>query len=146
MNRHVYPPLMDSGAVRGFVAGGYWNDLGAPARYLSAQEDLLAGRIPLARFRGADPRDGLLQPAPGAFVSPTAVVEAGAELVAPALVGPGCHVASGARVGPFATLAAGARLLAGARVARGAVWADTTLGPGEVLEGAIAAGEDRVRG
>ena len=54
INRHVYPPLMASGAVRGRVVEGYWNDLGTPARYLEATFDVLSGRVPLTRFPGAE--------------------------------------------------------------------------------------------
>jgi mannose-1-phosphate guanylyltransferase len=32
VNRHVYPPLMRSGAIRGLAVDGYWNDLGTPVR------------------------------------------------------------------------------------------------------------------
>ncbi|WP_059437098.1 nucleotidyltransferase family protein, partial [Anaeromyxobacter sp. PSR-1] len=65
VNRHVYPPLMASGAIRGHVAAGYWNDLGTPERYLEANRDLLAGRVPLARFPGAEPFAGAPRSAAG---------------------------------------------------------------------------------
>src|SRR5512142_2198280 len=55
VNHEIYPPLMASGRIRGHAAGGYWNDLGTPARYLEAVRDVLAGRVPLARFAGAEP-------------------------------------------------------------------------------------------
>jgi mannose-1-phosphate guanylyltransferase len=55
VNRHVYPPLMPSGAVRGLKVSGYWNDLGTPGRYVRANADVLSGTVPLGRFAGADP-------------------------------------------------------------------------------------------
>lgn len=115
VNRHVYPPLMARGLVRGLVTSGYWNDLGTPDRYLAANLDVAAGRVPLGRF-------GLAQPPP---VAPDAVVEPGAS-VGEAVVGAGCRVP------------------AGARLERAVLWPGTALAPGEVVRDAVAAGDLRV--
>ncbi|HEY6098069.1 MAG TPA: sugar phosphate nucleotidyltransferase [Anaeromyxobacter sp.] len=126
VNRHVYPPLMASGAVRGLAVGGYWNDLGTPGRYLEASADVLAGRIPLGRFRGVDPFAGTRELAPGVRAATTARVDPAARVEAPAFIG------------------ARAVVPAGARVKDAIVWDDTVLSPRERLEHAIAAGSDRV--
>ena len=126
INRHVYPPLMASGAVRGLVVDGYWNDLGTPARYLEACADVLTGRVPLGRFRGVEPFAGTDEVAPGVRVAQDARVDPGARLVAPAWVGARCAVPAGA-------------------VVEGAVlWEGTALREGERVERVIAAGEERV--
>jgi mannose-1-phosphate guanylyltransferase len=126
VNRHVYPPLMSSGAVRGFVTGGYWNDLGTPARYLAANRDVLLGRVPLARFAGADPFGGTVEIAAGVRAAADARIHPAARLVAPAFVGARCAVP------------------AGATVRDAVIWADTALAPGEAIEHAVAAGALRV--
>jgi mannose-1-phosphate guanylyltransferase len=126
VNRHVYPPLMASGAVRGLVVSGYWNDLGTPGRYLEASADVLRGNVPLARFRGADPFPGTRALAPGVRVAAGARVDPAARVEAPAFVG------------------ARASVPAGALVRDAIVWEDTALAAGETLEHAIAAGEERV--
>lgn len=144
VNRHVYPPLMASGAIRGQVASGYWNDLGTPARYLAANLDVLSGAVPLARFRGADPLAGTSLLAPGVAAAPGAVIRPGARLVGPVRVGAGAEIEPGAEVGPLAVIGAGARVQRGARVARAVVWDGTGIGPGERVEDAVAAGTDRV--
>ncbi|ACL67157.1 Nucleotidyl transferase [Anaeromyxobacter dehalogenans 2CP-1] len=146
VNRHVYPPLMASGAIRGHVAAGYWNDLGTPERYLEANRDLLAGRVPLARFAGADPFTGAVEQLPGVRIAPGARVDPGARLAGPALVCAGAEVAAGAEIGPGAVVGPGCRVPAGAAVRRAVLWAGTALAPGERVEDAIAAGPDRVRG
>jgi mannose-1-phosphate guanylyltransferase len=144
VNRHVYPPLMAGGAVRGHRAGGYWNDLGTPARYLAANRDVLAGRVPPARFAGAAPLAGAAELAPGVRAAAGAWVAPGARLVGPAYLGPGARVEAGAEVGPEAVVGAGAVVAAGARVCRAVVWEGTELAPGEVVEDAVAAGAERV--
>jgi mannose-1-phosphate guanylyltransferase len=116
VNRGIYPPLMARGLVRGFVAGGYWNDLGTPARYLAANEDVLAGRVPLARFPG----------------------------IAPAAIGEGTTIDPAAALGPGAVVGAGCTVPRGAVVRRAVLWDGTALAPGERVEEAIAAGALRV--
>jgi mannose-1-phosphate guanylyltransferase len=126
VNRHVYPPLMVSGAVRGLPVDGYWNDLGTPARYLEATRDVLRGRVPLARFERADPLGRSRVIAPGIRAGRGAAVDLGATLVAPAFLGAGCRVP------------------AGATVEDAVLWDGTSLAPGERVVRAIAAGADRI--
>ncbi len=126
VNRHVYPPLMAAGAVRGHVVEGYWNDLGTPARYVQANRDVLSGAVPLERFPGADPRAGTREIAPGVRAAAGARIDPAARLVAPVFVGAGCTVP------------------AGATVEDAVLWEGTRLAPGERVEHAIAAGELRV--
>jgi mannose-1-phosphate guanylyltransferase len=126
VNRHVYPPLLAAGAVRGLVAGGYWNDLGTPARYLEASRDVLLGRVPLGRFGRVDPLAASAELAFGVRASPGARVDPAARLTAPAFVGAGCLVP------------------AGAAVEDAVLWEGTALAPGERVTHAIAAGADRV--
>jgi len=145
VNRHVYPPLLGAGLVRGVVAGGYWNDLGTPERYLQANLDLLAGRVPLVRLHGADPFAGLSPfGRPGAWVAPGAHLSEGAALEAPAVLGRGARVEAGATVGPGAVVGAGARIGPGATVRRAVVWENTEVLPGEQVVDAVAAGPVRV--
>jgi len=145
VNRHVYPPLMASGAVRGLEASGYWNDLGTPARYLQANADVLSGAVPLGRFAGADPFRALREIADRVFVAPTTRWEPGVRVTAPALVGEGAFVARDAEIGPGAVVGARCTVAAGARVRRAVVWEGTAIGAGEVVEGAIAVEGERVR-
>ena len=42
--REVFPALVGDG-LQGFLADGYWIDIGTPERYLEATWDLLAGRV-----------------------------------------------------------------------------------------------------
>jgi len=116
VNRHVYPPLMARGLVRGLLDCGAWSDLGTPASYLEANLAVAAGRLPLARFGlEAPPR-----------VAPDARLDPGSQVAGDAVVGAGCHVP------------------AGARVERAVLWPGTALRPGEVVVDAIAAGTLRV--
>jgi mannose-1-phosphate guanylyltransferase len=144
VNRHVYPPLLGEGSVRGHLDAGPWRDLGDPGGYLAAHLDLLAGRLPLGGFPGADPLAGLAPAGEGVWLGAGAVVDPGAALLAPAALGAGTRVEAGARVGPGAFLGRGCRVGAGAAVRSAVVWDGTAIRPGEAVEGAVAAGRLRV--
>jgi mannose-1-phosphate guanylyltransferase len=116
IHRDVYPPLLARGLVRGLVTHGAWSDLGTPASYLAANLDVAAGRIDLRRFGLPAPRR----------VAASARIDPAARVAEDAVIGEGCVVP------------------AGARVERAVLWPGTRLRPGEVVVGAVAAGELRV--
>jgi mannose-1-phosphate guanylyltransferase len=125
VNRQVYPPCLAQGQVRAVVAGGYWNDLGTPARYLQANLDVLTGAAKVT-LPGAEPFALLREVAPGVWAAPDAEVDARARLLGPAFIGSGCRVP------------------AGTSVERAVLWPGTALGPGERVVDAVAAGKLRV--
>jgi mannose-1-phosphate guanylyltransferase len=116
VNRDVYPPLMARGLVRGLVTHGAWSDLGTPASYLAANLDVAAGRTGLARFGLPPPRR----------IAASARIDPAARVGEDAIIGERCLVP------------------AGARVERAVLWPATRLREGEVLVGAVAAGDLRV--
>jgi mannose-1-phosphate guanylyltransferase / phosphomannomutase len=76
----VFPHLVAAGApVHGYVADGYWQDVGTIERYLQAQADVLERRV------HAD-IDGF-EVAPGVWIGEGADVDPGAVLVGPLYVG-----------------------------------------------------------
>ena len=124
VNRQGHVQLIERGLpILGHVEeGGRWSDVGTPERYREANLDLLEGRYRIAAAAGAE----ALRPGSGALQAPTAVVEAGANLVAPCYVGADVKVRAGAKVGPRAVLLAGSEV-------RGEV-RDTVVAPGAVVE------------
>jgi NDP-sugar pyrophosphorylase family protein len=100
------------------MAGHFWQDLGAPAAYLTAHRRLLQGEAPkLSRYFGplADP-----------FLGPGGVIEAGAQF--------GAGVCLGTQV----------RIGAGASLRNTVVWDWATIDPGVALEDCIVASGVRV--
>ncbi len=141
VNRIAYVRLIHEGArVLGYVQQGAWADLGAPKSYLKSNLDVLAGRVPLARFKPAvDPWTGTREVAPGVFAHETAKIDAAAKLVGPALIHAGARIAAGAQVGPDAVLGSGVRVDEEAVAIRAVCWDNTHLARSERVEGAIAA-------
>jgi mannose-1-phosphate guanylyltransferase len=129
----VFPALVGNGLCARLL-GGYWMDIGTHERYLQATWDILEGRL-ATEVRPTAPGlflgDGCAV-ADSAAVGPRAVVSAGCEIGADAVVADsvlldGCTVGAGARV-------SGSILAAGAAVGPGAELVDTMVAENERVD------------
>ncbi len=94
IEREFFPGLLtDRMPFFGWVSGAYWLDIGNPAKYRQGQLDLLAGRVATALAPAGACGDGR-------FIAERVVVEPGATVTGPAVVGAGCRLAAGAARGP----------------------------------------------
>ena len=138
IEREIFPTLVGDGLF-GYMAAGYWVDIGTPERYLEGTWDLLAGvvdsNLPPRDETGSLVYEGGLTS--GAHIGPQAVVgrhctvgtDSSVEravLHDRVSVGADCSlreciVAEGARIGDRASVQPGAVVGAGARVGDGAV-------------------------
>jgi mannose-1-phosphate guanylyltransferase len=151
IEREIFPSLVGNG-LYGYLAAGYWMDVGTPRRYLEGTWDLLAGVIestlPERDVTGSLVYEGGLTS--GAHIGPQAVVghhcSVGSDssveravLHDRVAVGADCAlreciVAEGARIGDGAEVRPGAVIGKGARVAAGAVIEeDARVQPGEEI-------------
>src|SRR5205085_9844214 len=106
----VFPTLVGDG-LYGYMAAGYWIDIGTPERYLEATYDLLADRVKST----LPPRD-----------------ETGS------LVGEGC-ITSGARIGPMSVLGRHCSVGDGSVVERSVLFDDVWVGADATVTGAVLA-------
>jgi mannose-1-phosphate guanylyltransferase len=138
IERETFPGLLRDGVpFFGWVSGGYWLDIGSPAKYRQGQLDLLAGKV----ATDVTP--------PGAtadrrFIAPGATLAAGATATAPCVIGAGTTLAPGARVGPNVVLGANCTIGAGARIEGAILWDGVTVGPGAVLRDCIVGSGVRI--
>ena len=149
IEREIFPTLVGDGLF-GYMAAGYWVDIGTPERYLEGTWDLLAGvvdsSLPPRDETGSLVYDGGLTN--GAHIGPQAVVgrhctvgtDSSVErAVLHDRVSVGadsalreCIVAEGARIGDRARVEPGAVVGAGARIGDDAVVEEgARVGPGE---------------
>ncbi len=99
----------------------YWIDIGTPARYLQAHQDLLAGRV--GRVRLGERR--------GQFDSATA-----AEIDDLSIIADDCSVKPGAQI-INSVLGQGCYVEERARVENSVIWPHTRVGAGALVSGAI---------
>lgn len=95
--QHVWPRLLKSKKpIFGYHLKEYWCDVGNLSEYRRAQRDMLDGRVSFP-FTPAPIR-------PGIWVGHGTVVERGAHLQAPCLIGRDCRVEKGSIIGPYSIL------------------------------------------
>lgn len=145
VERGLFPERLAAGArIAGYVAPGYWIDIGSIEMYLQVHLDLLQGRAPFksgARARAVKNADGARVVAgPGTTVAPFVRFSGSVSLGAKVRVGRGaqlsdCVVLDGAVIGD------GARLDGCVVGPRAKIGTHAALGPGRALAGGSAVGD-----
>ncbi|NLM53009.1 MAG: NTP transferase domain-containing protein [Firmicutes bacterium] len=126
----LFPLLMEKGyTLYGYVAEGYWCDIGNLKQYHEAHLAILRQEVKLAL--------PLTETAPGIYVGEDVLIEPGAEVTAPVVIGSGSRIRRGARVESFSVIGPNCQVEAGATIKRGICWGNTYLGPRTQIRGAI---------
>ena len=126
----VVPRLLDRGApLYGWIADGYWEDVGNHASYLKAQADVLAGRVQteIAGF----------EVSPGVWVGEGAEVDPDAALTGPLAIGDYAKIEGGARLREFTVVGSNVVVKEGAFLHRAVVHNNVYVGQGTTLRGCV---------
>jgi mannose-1-phosphate guanylyltransferase len=138
IERETFPGLLRDGVpFYGWVHGGYWLDIGSPAKYRQGQLDLLAGKVATdvaPAGTGGDRR----------FVARDVRVASDAVVIPPCVIGAGSRLERGCRVGPNAVVGAGCVVGAGATVEGAILWDAVTVGPNAILQDCIVGARARI--
>jgi len=128
-SRDLFPSLLAEGKLLcGYVAQGYWTDIGSLEQYRSANYDCLKGEV--AVEMGGERFGERLWIGEDTRVHPTA------QLREPLLIGHGCTIGEGATVGPMSIIGDNCVVEAGAVVEHSVVWSGTYLGHGSRVQAA----------
>ena len=126
----VLPALLDMGApVFGYVAAGYWEDVGTHESYLRAQADVLTGQVDIA-ISG-------FEVAPGVWIGEGAQVDPDAVLRGPIAIGDYAKVEGGAELGELTVLGNNVVVKSGAHVERAVVHDNVFIGAQVSLRGCV---------
>jgi mannose-1-phosphate guanylyltransferase / phosphomannomutase len=126
----VFPRLVDDEMpIFGFVADGYWEDVGTLDAYIKAHQDVLDAQVTLdlPGFRIGD----------GVWLGEGSEVDPDATIDGPAIIGDYCRVEAGARLAEYTVLGSNVRVGQDTFVERSVVHDNVYLGPGVRLRGAI---------
>jgi mannose-1-phosphate guanylyltransferase len=132
--REVFPGLVGEG-LYGYLAEGYWIDIGTPERYLEATWDLLAGRVESK----LPPRDET-----GSLIDESCLVS-GAHIGPQSVLGRHCSVGSDSRV-ERSVLHDRVTVGADATVRESVLAEGVRVGPRAVIEPGVMAGAGAVIG
>ena len=118
----VFPALLADGRpVFGYIADGYWEDVGTHESYVQAQADVLQGRV-------AVEIDGF-EVSPGVWVAEGADVSPQASLHGPLYIGDYAKVEAGAVLREFTVLGSNVIVKTGAFLHRAVVGDNAFIGP-----------------
>ncbi|MFN2521809.1 MAG: sugar phosphate nucleotidyltransferase [Mycobacteriales bacterium] len=126
----VFPKLVEAGApLFGYVADGYWEDVGTHDSYLRAQADVLNRQVQVDI-------DGF-EVAPGVWIGEGAEVDAEAVLKGPLCIGDYAKVEAGAELREFTVLGNNVVVKGGAFLDRAVVHDNVFIGPQVSLRGCV---------
>ena len=126
----VFPAALEQGrAVFGYVADGYWEDVGTTAAYLKAHHDILDGLVEVD-MTGFELRPGIWL-GKGSSVDPTARIDG------PAFIGENCTIDQGVVLGAYTTIGANVRVAERAEIRHSVIGENAYLGPTVRVEGAV---------
>jgi mannose-1-phosphate guanylyltransferase / phosphomannomutase len=126
----VFPSVLAADRpIYGYVAQGYWEDVGTTEAYLKAHQDILDAKVQV-EIEGFPLRPGVWL-GKGSTVDPTAVVDG------PAIIGDNCSVGPGVVLGEYTTLGSNVRIAEGVEVRRSVVADNGYFGAGVRVAGSV---------
>jgi mannose-1-phosphate guanylyltransferase/phosphomannomutase len=126
----VFPDVLERGGpLYGYVAEGYWEDVGTTEAYLRAHQDVLDGKVRVD-VGGFEIRPGVWV-GKGCIIDPTATIEG------PAVIADNCTIGANVVLGEYSTLGSNVRIAEGADVRRSVVHDNAYFGPGVRVAGAV---------
>lgn len=129
-SQDVFPALLEKGIpIQGYVADGYWEDVGNLEAFAKAHRDVLDGRV--------DVEMPGFEIAPRVWIGPDCEIHPDATIDGPALVGAHCNVAAGAHVRDHTVLGDNVVVRADASLQRSIVFSSAFCDRAISLTGAI---------
>ena len=126
----VFPAVLEAGQpLYGYVADGYWEDVGTTAAYLKAHEDILDGKVEVD-VAGFELR-------PGIWVGKGSSIDPSVRIDSPVFVGENCTIDPDVVLGAYSTVGANTQVAARAELQRSVIGENSYLGPATRVEGAV---------
>lgn len=137
-SKELFPKLLERGErLFGYIADGYWTDVGTIEAFRRAQQDALDGkvRIDIPGFEIAD----------RVWVGEGAIIDPSARIEGPALIGEHAKIEAGAVVREYSVLGNNVAVTTNAFLHRTTVYDNAYIGAGANLRGAVVGRRADVR-
>ena len=129
-SQELFPKLFDMGApLYGYVADGYWQDIGSLQQYLSANHDVLDGRVDAA-IPGIELEKRV-------FIGENISIDSLENVTGPAYIGNYAKIDPSAHVGAYSVLGSNVVLKEHAETRHSVIDANTYIGASSKVLGAI---------
>jgi mannose-1-phosphate guanylyltransferase/phosphomannomutase len=137
-SKDLFPRLLAAGCpMYGYVASGYWSDIGNLEQYRQSHYDLLAGKIRL-QLPGREV-------SPGVWAEANVHIDPTAQIQGPILIGQNTWIGPGAQIEGYSVLGANCIVDGGASLKRTLVWDHGYIGHDSQLRGAILCSKVRIK-
>jgi mannose-1-phosphate guanylyltransferase/phosphomannomutase len=137
-SKDIFPRMLNRGdKMQGFVANGYWTDVGTIEEYMRASSDYLAGKVNLPRLGqniGGD-----------IWVDGDAEIAADAQLHGPIYLGHGAKIKGGVIVHGPSVIRDYTIVDTRANIDRSIIWRNSYIGERAELRGAIVLRQSNIR-
>lgn len=126
----LFPLLMGEGKpIYGYIADGYWCDIGSPESYLKAHRDFLDGLIDFG-IEGSEIKKGV-------WIGEGSEIDADMDITAPAYIGRWCKIEKEASIGSYSIIGDCNSIKKNAKIKRSVVWDHTIIGKDVSLSGSV---------
>ena len=119
-SHHVFPLLANKEALFGYVAEGYWLDIGTFEQYRQAQFDLLAKKVQVPI--------SYTEVLPMVWMGEGVKIESGTKISGPAFIGKGATIGTGAIIEPYSIIGKRSVISGYAHLQKSIVLAHTHVG------------------
>jgi len=136
-SKDLFPKLLELGEpLYGFIADGYWCDIGSPTQYVQANQDALQGRLKV-KIPGSETN--------GIWIGEGAEIEDYVEIKEPALVGSKARIRKSSSIGSLSVIGDGVAVDERASIKRSVIWNNSVIGQRADLVGCIIGEKCNVR-
>lgn len=124
---NLFPELLSNNkALYGYVAEGYWSDIGNLQQYRKSQFDMLDGHVHVPIQAN--------EIMPKVFIEPDVLLPSTLHVQGPAYIGAGSSLHPMSKIGPYTVLGKGNSVLASAGLERTIAWNGNYIGEGAELQ------------
>jgi mannose-1-phosphate guanylyltransferase/phosphomannomutase len=129
-SKDLFPLLLQNNeSLFGYIAEGYWCDIGNLQQYKNSQIDVLGGKVKLEiPFEKISPE---IWCGENTEISPLAILRG------PLLIGNNCKIEANAEIGPFTVIGDNCVVREGTTIERSILWNNIYIGNNSKIEGAI---------
>lgn len=138
-SKNLFPMLLDQGElIGGYVADGYWSDIGNLEQYRQAHYDVLTGKVKVS-IPGREVK-------PGVWLGEAVEIDPKARVEGPVLLGDYCRVKAEATVENFTVVGNYGIINEGTSIKRGIIWNHCYLGPYSEIRGGVLCHHSYLKG
>ncbi|MFA7410661.1 MAG: sugar phosphate nucleotidyltransferase [Tissierellaceae bacterium] len=118
-SKDLFPRLLrDDIPMYGYVAEGYWCDIGDLNTYIQVQEDI---------FKGQGNYQPMSTASEGIWIGKNSLIEEGCRLIAPLFIGDNCTIRNGAVIGEYSVIGDNCLIGGGTSIKRSIIWNNSTI-------------------